>query len=174
MRRLALPRPFRATTRLPFSSMTGCRPERSSSGLITSRIRLSPCGSASSMSVCGLGVCTSLTSSRLISSYWRFFSISFFAVPASMFLYVYLSAGAAEALRDDDQDQTDDAHDDAEGAHRPQVAVHVKMIQQRAAGLGPGRVEKDRGADPAKINRGENDQAGDKPGRSSGIRTRRN
>src|SRR5689334_10832245 len=155
--------------RLPIASIAGRKPERSSSGLMTSRISARTCGSASSSAVCGLGVCTSFTSSRLISSYARFFSISFFTVPASISLRNSLlkfrfRARPADAARDDNEYQTNDADNHPERAHRAEIAVDVKMVQQRADRLSAGGVEKNRRAELAEVNRRQDDPARDEAG----------
>src|SRR5215475_4241944 len=74
-----------------------------------------------------------------------------------------LIAYLADPTSDQNQSYTHRAYDQSQGAHGPEIAVDIKMIEQRAQRFGARRIEKNRSAEFAEVDRCQNNPAGNEP-----------
>src|SRR4029450_11837790 len=74
-----------------------------------------------------------------------------------------LIAYLADSTSDQNQTYTHCAYDQGQRAHRPEIAIDIKVIQQRTQRFGARRIEKDRSTEFAEVDRGEDDPAGNNP-----------
>ncbi len=75
-----------------------------------------------------------------------------------------LAADPADLSRNHDERDTNHTDDQSQRTHRPEIAVDVKMIQQRPERLRARRIEEHGSAELAQKNRCENYPAGEKAG----------
>ena len=75
-----------------------------------------------------------------------------------------LIAYLADSTSDQNQTYTHYAYDQGQRAHRPEIAIDIKVIQQRTQRFGARGIEKDRSTEFAEVDRCKDDPAGNKPG----------
>src|SRR5688500_6667754 len=75
-----------------------------------------------------------------------------------------LADHSADFSRYQDERDTNHTDDQRQRTHRPEVAVDVKMVQQRTERLRARRIEEHGSAELAQKNRCENYPSGEKPG----------
>src|SRR5262249_2086307 len=74
-----------------------------------------------------------------------------------------LIAYLANSTSDQNQSYAHRAYDQSQGAHGPEIAVDIKVIEQRAQRFGTRRIEKNGSTEFAEVDRCQNNPAGDEP-----------